>query len=104
MYFIGFHAYESVAPLKRMCSERSQRATDRGFHAYKSVAPLKPKRVLGTSPRPARFPRLQKRGLVRQEIGEPPRAGVLNNCPACLRSSLSRMPAGQSVSLTCRPC
>jgi len=41
---------------------------------------------------------------VRQEIGEPPRVGVLNNCPACLRSSLSRMPAGQSVSLTCRPC
>ena len=100
---LSFHAYKSVAPLKPGCFS-AVRWRDEGFHAYKSVAPLKLHPLCPRPPALHPFPRLQKRGLVRQEIGEPPRVGVLNNCPACLRSSLSRMPAGRSVSLTCRPC
>ena len=35
-----------------------------GFHAYKSVAPLKRHRKVARAPAAARFPRLQKRGPI----------------------------------------
>ena len=37
---LSFHAYKSVAPLKRWPTASSS-ASSLGFHAYKSVAPLK---------------------------------------------------------------
>ena len=37
----GFHAYKSVAPLKRENRRHVARWKPTGFHAYKSVAPLK---------------------------------------------------------------
>ena len=59
----GFHAYKSVAPLKRV-----QRLPDvgieAGFHAYKSVAPLKQPCIVGKPDDQAEFPRLQKRGPI----------------------------------------
>ena len=51
--YASFHAYKSVAPLKH--DHLVNRALhDQGFHAYKSVAPLK-RRLLAL---PARFPKV----------------------------------------------
>ena len=41
----SFHAYKSVAPLKRQ-PDVAMNALPRRFHAYKSVAPLKPVHVV----------------------------------------------------------
>ena len=60
---IGFHAYKSVAPLKRD-RQYHLRLEQRRFHAYKSVAPLKLTFNALTNPLAVQFPRLQKRGPI----------------------------------------
>ena len=58
-----FHAYKSVAPLKRFCGGRGLGGFFR-FHAYKSVAPLKRDIHAKREHLLEKFPRLQKRGPI----------------------------------------
>ena len=59
-----FHAYKSVAPLKRCGLEFKNGLAYTGFHAYKSVAPLKQRDQHSVSGFRIEFPRLQKRGPI----------------------------------------
>ena len=67
-----FHAYKSVAPLKRSGRLPVRRCLA-GFHAYKSVAPLKHerRRAQGLC---RKFPRLQKRGPIEARTSSASRA------------------------------
>ena len=64
----GFHAYKSVAPLKRL-GAALRLGVVQCFHAYKSVAPLKLTLSAGKLAHCDReFPRLQKRGPIEAAI------------------------------------